>query len=129
MSDKKLKKAKFVRETPPTEELEVHFNPESLQYQVSNTLDKGKGDKKKQYVSQSSGKLTMEVVFDTTHVGKDVRAYTQKLAGFMEPGKDKIPAVVRFEWVSTPSRACSRRSRRPSNSSIPRGCRCARRST
>lgn len=79
--------------------VDVHFNPVSLQYAVSNTVEeKGSGNSKKQYVSQSSGKLTMDLVFDTTHDGSDVRRVTDQIAQFMEPDAQKVPPVVLFEW-------------------------------
>jgi hypothetical protein len=79
--------------------VEVHFNPVSLQYQITNTMKEGEGAKKKQYVSQSTGKLTMDLVFDTTHNGEDVRMHTDKIAKFMEPEADtKVPPVVEFQW-------------------------------
>jgi contractile injection system tube protein len=78
--------------------IEVHFNPVSLQYSITNTMKEGKGKKTKQFVSQSTGKLTMDLVFDTTHSGEDVRAHTDKIAKFMEPGDDKVPPVVEFQW-------------------------------
>jgi hypothetical protein len=79
--------------------VEVHFNPVSLQYQITNTMKEGEGAKKKQYVSQSTGKLTMDLVFDTTHNGEDVRMHTDKIARFMEPEEDtKVPPVVEFQW-------------------------------
>ncbi len=82
-----------------TTPVSVHFNPASLQYTVANTMkDPGSGNKKKQYVSQSTGKLTMDVIFDTTHTGEDVRTYTEKVARFMEPDEKKIPPVILFEW-------------------------------
>ncbi len=82
----------------------VHFNPASLQYTVSNTLaDQGKG--KKQYVSQSTAKLTMDLVFDTTDSGTDVRMHTFEIAKLMEPGGPEgegrtVPEIVTFEWGS-----------------------------
>jgi hypothetical protein len=77
----------------------VHFNPVSLQYTVSNTVEeKGSGNNKKQYVSQSSGKLTMDLVFDTTHDGSDVRRITDQIAQFMQPDAQNAPPVVEFEW-------------------------------
>ena len=78
--------------------IEVHFNPVSLQYTISNTLKEGKGTKTKQFVAQSTGKLTMDLVFDTTHSGEDVRTHTDKIARFMEPDQDKVPPVVEFQW-------------------------------
>lgn len=78
--------------------LVVHFNPLSLQYTVENTLEEGSGTAKKQFVSKSTGKLTMDLVFDSTHTGEDVRATTEQIAQFMQPGSDKVPPVVLFEW-------------------------------
>lgn len=83
-------------------EVTVHFNPASLQYTVSNTLkNQGSGSKKKQYVSQTTAKLTMEVVFDTTASGDDVRDTTDKMARMLQPhgpsGK-QVPPLVEFGW-------------------------------
>src|SRR5688572_19241156 len=83
-------------------EVTVHFNPASLQYTVSNTLkDQGSGKKKKQYVSQTTAKLTMDLVFDTTATGEDVRATTDKMAKLLKPhgpsGK-QVPPMVEFGW-------------------------------
>ena len=80
----------------------VHFNPASLQYTVSNTLkDQGSGSKKKQYVSQTTAKLTMDLVFDTTATGEDVRETTDKMARLLQPhgpsGK-QIPPLVEYGW-------------------------------
>ena len=77
----------------------VHFNPVSLQLQLSNTLEeKGSGDDKKQYVTKSSAKLTLDLIFDTTDDGSDVRVHTEKIAAFMVPDEQKVPAIVLFEW-------------------------------
>jgi hypothetical protein len=80
----------------------VHFNPESLQYTVQNTIkEEGRGSKKKQHVSQTSGKLTMQLVFDTTDTGEDVRVYTDEVAKFLNPdtaGNDKTAPLVEFYW-------------------------------
>ncbi len=79
-------------------EITVHFNPVSLDYTITNTLDKGEGNSKKQHVSQSSGQLTMALIFDTTDEGSDVRIITTKIAQFMQPDEAKAPPVVQFEW-------------------------------
>ncbi len=85
-----------------SEKIEVHFNPESLQYTITNNLqNQGSGNSTKQYVSDSTGKLTMELVFDSTGSGEDVRLKTNKIARLMEPsgsGNEKAPPVVSFEW-------------------------------
>jgi hypothetical protein len=75
----------------------VHFNPVSLQYQVTNQMQQ-RGGGQQQHVSSSTGKLTMDLVFDTTHSGADVRVDTAKVAKLMEPGKDKKVKEVAFEW-------------------------------
>ena len=86
----------------PTVEFEVHFNPASLEYSVSNTLkEEGRGSKKKQYIDKTSAKLTMQLVFDTTHSGEDVRVHTDKVAALLEPvgdGKKQVPPNVEFGW-------------------------------
>jgi hypothetical protein len=78
----------------------VHFNPQSLEYVITNTLkNTGSGSASKQYVSKSTGKLTMELVFDTTDTGEDVRLHTVRVAQLMEPDEDdRTPPVVEFEW-------------------------------
>jgi hypothetical protein len=84
----------------------VHFNPTSLQISISNTLeDKGQGKEKKQYVTKSSAKLSMDLIYDSTHDGTDVRLQTGKIAKLMEPAKREgdnaaPPSVVLFEWGS-----------------------------
>ncbi|MEL7371802.1 MAG: hypothetical protein AAFN74_22955, partial [Myxococcota bacterium] len=82
--------------------LEVHFNPESLEYTVRNNIkQQGNSNRRKQYVSKSSGKLSMDLVFDTTTTGEDVRKYTELLQKAMEPspsGRKRVARVVRFEW-------------------------------
>lgn len=94
----------------------VHFNPVSLQFQVSNALrdpqeketDTGS---KRQFVTKSTAKLSMDLVFDTTDTGVDVRELTSKLLTMMHPdsitikkvnkkddGKRQTPKKVKFEW-------------------------------
>lgn len=78
----------------------VHFNPQSLQYTITNNLkNTGSGNAAKQYVDESTGKLTMDLVFDTTDTGEDVRLHTVQVAQLMEPAEsDKTPPIVEFEW-------------------------------
>jgi hypothetical protein len=95
--------ATFETMTGPKVTVPVHFNPASLQHTVANTLkEEGKGAKKKQYVSQTTAKLTMDVVFDTTDTGEDVRITTNKMAQLLQPvpeGQSKqVPPVVKFSW-------------------------------
>ncbi|MFH7319203.1 hypothetical protein ACHHRT_01185 [Desulfurivibrio sp. D14AmB] len=99
-----LVKASFKRRDGG-EKFMVHFNPQSLQYTITNNLrNTGSGNSRKQYVSDSTGKLTMDLIFDTTDTGEDVRLHTVKVAKLMEPratGSDrskKTPPVVDFSW-------------------------------
>jgi hypothetical protein len=102
MSDTNVRRAYFESKTGQRLRVDVHFNPASLQYQITNQLEQGSGGSKKQYVSQSSGKLTMDLVFDTTGTGEDVRGHTGKLARMMEPQPEgrnrRVPAIVEFVW-------------------------------
>jgi hypothetical protein len=98
MSDEaQIKHALFKPVTGAGEQIDVHFNPVSLQLAITNTLEE-KGQDKKQFVTKSVAKLTMDLVFDTTGDGQDVRIYTEKVAKFMEPDQKKIPSIVQFEW-------------------------------
>src|SRR5579863_10424718 len=101
-----VEKAKFTPKTGADQSsFDAHFNPVSLQYSVSNTLkEEGAGKIKKQYVTQGTGKLTMDLIFDNTAGGQDVRVATSKIAALMQPdpksagAKKQVPSIVLFEW-------------------------------
>ncbi len=80
----------------------VHFNPASLQYTVANTQDpQKKNGNGVQFVSQSTAKLTMDLVFDTTPTGADVRDATNTMVNLLRPYQDgggKVPPSVEFSW-------------------------------
>jgi Contractile injection system tube protein len=76
----------------------VHFNPVSLKHTIENTLEDSSGGSAKQYVKQSTAKLKMELVFDTTHDGSDIRRVTDQIAQFLQPDNQKVPPIVLFEW-------------------------------
>jgi hypothetical protein len=84
--------------------VEVHFNPASLQLQVSNELKDTRNNERKQYVAKANAKLTMELQFDTTDTGDDVTQTTRKIQAFVAPplsqqNQSQIPPpVVVFEW-------------------------------
>ena len=83
-------------------DVEVHFNPASLSYSLSNALrEEGEGAKKKQYVSQTSATLTMDLVFDSTDSGDDVREATDQMARLLRPhgpSGRQVPPLVEFSW-------------------------------
>ena len=75
-----------------SEKIEVHFNPDSLQYTITNNLqNQGSGNSTKQYVSDSTGKLSLALIFDSTGSGEDVRLKTNKIARLMEPSGSGTP--------------------------------------
>jgi hypothetical protein len=102
MANPETVKRAFFKVEGAKDKVEVHFNPESLQYTISNTLkNTGKGNSKKQYISESTGKLNLDLIFDSTATGEDVRLKTIQIAKFMEPtdkGNKTTPPVVNFEW-------------------------------
>ena len=75
--------------------LTVHFNPASLVYSVENSNPPQAGQPKKaQYVAQFSGKLTMDLQFDTTDTGADVRTVTNQVAAFMQASVNATAAAA-----------------------------------
>src|SRR5271170_2418719 len=90
--------------------LPVHFNPSSLVYTVENsTQQQGSDPKRRQFAGQFTGKLSMDLQFDTTDTGVDVRQVTGQVALFMQSSASAnksgngganapAPAVLSFEW-------------------------------
>ena len=90
----------------------IQFNPTSLVYTVESLSDqKARDPKRRQYVKKHNAKLTMDLQFDTTDTGVDVRTFTNPIGAFMESsaGANKkgggtsstnppAPAVLSFEW-------------------------------
>src|SRR5579872_7410489 len=89
----------------------VHFNPSSLVYTVENSAQQQGGDpKRRQFAAQFTGKLTMDLQFDTTGTGADVRKDTSQVALFMQSSaaankaksgsgtNPPAPAVLSFDW-------------------------------
>ncbi len=90
-----------IHNTRTDERFEVHFNPENLQYTITNTVrNTGSGNANKQYTGESTGKLSLDLLFDTTSSGEDVRLHTVRVARLMEPGSsaNRTPPVVEFDW-------------------------------
>lgn len=101
MSKINITRAQFSTVPPSGDPIPVHFNPTSLQHTVSNTLEEDRQDHQ-QYVKKSSAKLTMDLIFDTTDKGEDVRITTKKIEYLMKPAANKqkkqVPPIVLFEW-------------------------------
>jgi hypothetical protein len=79
---------------PDGDPLEVDFNPASLVYSIENSVaQQSTGPKKVQYVAQFSGKLTMDLQFDSTDTGADVRTSTNQVALFMQASANASAAA------------------------------------
>jgi Contractile injection system tube protein len=89
--------------------LPVDFNPDTLKLSITNAMQANTKRRKKeppQFVTDSTAKLTVELMFDSTTYGNDVREMTSLVAQLMKPKgtlqqqkkKKGIPAIVIFEW-------------------------------
>jgi hypothetical protein len=89
--------------------LPVDFNPETLKLSITNAMQANAKRRKKeppQFVTDSTAKLSVDLVFDSTTYGIDVREITSQVAQMMKPKgsaqqqrkKKGIPAIVIFEW-------------------------------
>lgn len=87
--------------------LPVQFNPTTLKVALSNTLkenERSGSSRATQYVDKSSSTLTVELIFDTTDTGEDVRRQTRRInEAFMileATGEEqqKAPKRCRFQW-------------------------------
>jgi Contractile injection system tube protein len=96
-------KATFTAKGPgaPKDPLPVQFNPSSLKLTVSNTIQDDKpGNQGLQSIRKSATKLDVELFFDTTETGKDVREKTTQLKKMGRPPTIKNPSLpmVKFTW-------------------------------
>src|ERR1051326_3359665 len=79
--------------------IDVHFNPASLQLQISNQLKDADRGHPTQYIAKTTSKLTMDLQFDTTDSGTNVIQITRKIQLLVVPeGTEEPPPVVMFEW-------------------------------
>jgi hypothetical protein len=82
--------------------LTVQFNPASLKLSFANKSAGGDqaGGNSKQHVGSGTTKMTVELLFDTTKDGSDVRKQTEKVAYFIKPKDKKKPAPpgIGFYW-------------------------------
>ena len=104
MTAVQLAKARLVPQSG--DPITVQFNPVSLQYEVSNSLNQQNRDAtRRQIVTQSNARLAVELQFDTTASGTSVRELTLPIKRLLRPDEadtrdtlDIVPPVVRFEW-------------------------------
>ncbi|MDC0747863.1 CIS tube protein [Polyangium mundeleinium] len=100
MSDPK--RAQFVvkRAGGKKQTIDVDFNPASLQLTMETKLAQSKDKKlgKQQVVNESTSKLSMELVFDTTVTGANVCDKTEQVARMLGDTKGSPPPEVLFSW-------------------------------
>ncbi|MCA9969769.1 MAG: hypothetical protein KC425_06120 [Anaerolineales bacterium] len=108
-----LAKAKLVEVDGSTRketgyEVEVQFNPQTLSvaYASHNAGGDQPGGSTTQFVGSSNSTLGLELLFDTTTDGEDVRKKTKQVAYFVVPRRapndknNRVLPTVRFEWGS-----------------------------
>lgn len=101
----KLQKGKAVKVNGKND-VSVQFNPQSLKLTYSNdnkTSDKPVGSTP-QFVGAGTSKLALDLLFDTSQAGTDVRYWSARIGYFIKPGaKDaanskRTPPALSFEW-------------------------------
>lgn len=100
----KVEAARFQVQGPSGPEgapVAVLFNPASLDYSVSNQMKDQPGGDRRQFVEKSKATLKMQLVFDTTDSGEDVRMFTGPVLRLLQPRQtdgSPVPPTVSFEW-------------------------------
>lgn len=100
-----FRKAQFTYTSSAGEQtVPVDFNPATLEYTITVAVQ-GEGGQAQQSASSSSAKLNLELIFDTTDTGDDVRSKTNKVELMLRtsPGEGDNPppqvlSEVTFEW-------------------------------
>ena len=91
-------------ETVPGNDVPVQFNPQTLKLNFANEDNSGSQSPPRQTTGSGTSKLAVELIFDTTADGTDVRKNTEKIAYFIKAktGANNRPAQpgVSFEWGS-----------------------------
>ncbi|MFY0566336.1 hypothetical protein ACN28E_21205 [Archangium lansingense] len=79
--------------------IKTHFNPATLQITLSTKVPQSKDKKKgsRQVVNESTAKLSVELIFDTTATGENVCDKTVQIARLVGD-KDTPPPTVTFAW-------------------------------
>jgi len=85
--------------------LEVQFNPQTLKLKFANQNSGGEqpNGASAQNVGNLTSTLSVELLFDTTEDGSDVREKTKKAAYFIMPKEgetNRTPPRTRFQWGS-----------------------------
>jgi hypothetical protein len=86
--------------------VEVQFNPETLKISLSNQNSGGEqpGGSPTQFIGTGSSTMSVELLFDTTASGIDVRKRTEAVAYFIFGNSEqsseerRVPPIVSFRW-------------------------------
>ncbi|MCI0576990.1 MAG: LysM peptidoglycan-binding domain-containing protein [Chloroflexi bacterium] len=86
-----------------THKVEVQFNPETLKLSFANQNTGGDQPNggSAQNVGNLTSQLSVDLLFDTTEDGSDVREKTKEVARFMMPKEgdtNRTPPRTRFQW-------------------------------
>lgn len=93
----------IVRDPPPRIAIPVLFNPPEYAVELSNEFAEvevpGLGSSLLQFVRGGAPTLTMDLFFDTTSAGTDVRLYTQLIVGLTDlTPQTHAPPRLLFMW-------------------------------
>jgi hypothetical protein len=83
---------------PSGDVVAADFNPTTMQYSITNQASQGSGRSRSRAVDESTGKLTMDLVFDTTDSGDDVRNKTERIALLMKPEGARGTPILQVTW-------------------------------
>ncbi|MCO6434766.1 hypothetical protein, partial [Nitrosomonas nitrosa] len=79
----------------------VQFNPQTLKLTYANENRGGNqpAGSSQQFIGNSTTRLSVDLFFDTTQDGTDVRYWTSKVGYFIRPLQNqRIPPGISFEW-------------------------------
>jgi hypothetical protein len=87
-------------------DVEVQFNPQTLKLTYSNENKSANqpAGSTSQFVGTGTTKLAVELLFDTSQTGQDVRYYSGKVGYYIKPSPQpdqknkRVPPGVSFEW-------------------------------
>lgn len=93
----------IVRDPPPRTAIPVLFNPPEYSLELSNQFAEveipGLGSSLLQFVRGGAPTLTMDLFFDTTPTGTDVRLYTELIVGLTDLNpQTHAPPRLLFMW-------------------------------
>lgn len=83
---------------PGGKEITVQFNPETLKLTFANEDNSGARSHPRQSTGSGTSTLAVQLLFDTTADGSDVRANTKNIAYFIMAARGRAQPGLSFEW-------------------------------